>query len=796
MPFNLEQARKDGYNDSEILSHLAETHKFNIEAAMKDGYSEKELIDYLASTPPETRFEAPKDKVPEWGKKHPNWYGAFGATKELYEKIGKPTIEMGGLVGGAAVGTPGGPVGQVAMAGAGYALSKTVTNAIDKQIARLEGIKKRTSATEEVIKSLHNIKEGMMMEMGGQAVGAAIPGMIEKVSAPFAKKITPEIREMTRQATKRDITMTPAEITGSKTLALGEALMEKIPGSTDIIREMRVKGQLEPLLKNLDDLRNKGASQQSINETGRRIWEQVTTYLETEKRMKGDALNKMRTAILAKLGTNETFSVLGLKGKDLLKAKTIAYNERVAEAYADVGNFLPEGKYQTPHLAKTARNILKTRKGLPVQDKKMMNALKWAAKEKNIPPELEEKLAQLPKSVRDSILKDMEDEILIKRDWETIHQFSKDMGALSSKEDALAMGLPGMKFQQTPEGAIYNELKQAALKDMEQIAEGAGSQAMEKLRIAKALYSKGADIYKSKEIRLLAKSNPEDLIGAAFKPNGITEIKLVKKALGPQGFFKLREGFTNKLMGVGKHDVFDPDFFRRELIRYGDEFLNEMYGKEVAKSFKTIAKEGLDLTIQRPGRSFLRAIAREYPETVVDRIIGAPEAKLQSHTLFKNIQTIKKAIKKKEFEALGENLMEKLMQLNQDTGAVRPKSFAKMVDKYSERVLSAFFPKKKVAELKTLGRIAHRIEGAEQVAGNPSGTGQTLIAWGIFRMIMSRPALGAVISFTPKQLAKIYKSNFGMKWLTEGFKVPANSKRGMELATKLSAIVYEEGNQE
>ena len=73
--------------------------------------------------------------------------------------------------------------------------------------------------------------------------------------------------------------------------------------------------------------------------------------------------------------------------------------------------------------------------------------------------------------------------------------------------------------------------------------------------------------------------------------------------------------------------------------------LEEVYGKSTVKQLKKIAQEGLDLGSQKPGQPFLKAITREYPDTVVDRIIGSPESKLQSHTLLKNIQIIKQAIK-------------------------------------------------------------------------------------------------------------------------------------------------------
>jgi hypothetical protein len=269
------------------------------------------------------------------------------------------------------------------------------------------------------------------------------------------------------------------------------------------------------------------------------------------------------------------------------------------------------------------------------------------------------------------------------------------------------------------------------------------------------------------------------LIDVAFRPNGIDEIRLLKKALGPQEFLKLREGFTNKLLGFDKHKVFDPEFFRRNLMKYGDQTIEEVFGKTNAAELKKIAQDGLDLTTHKPGRNFLKTIARTDPDFIVDRIIGAPESKLQSNILGSNLKIVKSAVGEKTFREIGDRLAEKLIVRHQSTDLIRPQGFVRMVDKYNERVLKKFYSHEKVEQLKKLAGVARRLGRAEEIAGNPSGTGQTLIAWGIFRMIMTNPATGAVLSFTPKQFARIYKSKFGMKWLMDGFRLPATSKKAI-----------------
>src|SRR4051812_37528136 len=49
--FNVDAARKAGYNDDEILAHLTQTRKFDVDGAVKAGYSKPDIISHLATAP-------------------------------------------------------------------------------------------------------------------------------------------------------------------------------------------------------------------------------------------------------------------------------------------------------------------------------------------------------------------------------------------------------------------------------------------------------------------------------------------------------------------------------------------------------------------------------------------------------------------------------------------------------------------------------------------------------------------------------------------------------------------------
>lgn len=730
------------------------------------------------------------NQVPEWGRENPNLYGAYGAGKEVYEQVGKPGLEATGAVAGSLMGRPLGPKFQAYGAGLGYGVAKKGTEVVDNLLRKIEGKKEIDSELflkqllDESWSSFKDFSFGLGAESGGESAGKIIEIAGQKLFAPFAKKITPVLKQLAEEAKKRGISFTPTEITDSKTLGLFESLMEKLPGSSDIIRQFRIEKQLNPLLNNLNKLRDRGASKEQIEQTGAKVWDSINEALSKEKNLTETQLNSLRDNIVKKYGINEPKSIVGGEIQETLTKATQTSKDMVNKAYNAVGEEIPPGEFETKNLTETAKKILNEKSKLAAQDSKMMQHLKWASGE-DIPPETLAQLDALPSNVREELITEISHGK--GKEWSTINDFIKEMNALSSKEDALKMAAPGMKYQQTPEGAVYNELKSSANKDLEEIAEKTGSKAYQKLQEAKALYGKEAEIYKSDEIRKIAKANPEDVIPSILKPNGITEINLVKKAIGEKGFERVKQGVTNHLLGADK-EVFDPKFLERQLSKYGDDVLKEIYGEPIVSELKIIAKNGLDLTKQKPGTTFLKSLLKKDPDVIVDAIIGAPESKLASNNLHSNYKAVKNILSVDEKKAIQERFFEKLIQRHPELDTIQPVKFAKMIDKYEER-LPGIFPQKKVNEIRQLADIAYKFGKAEGIAGNPSGTSQTMMAGYIGRQLMFQPVKGTILALAPKQISKLYLSDSGIQWLGSGFKIPAGTQEANALAAKIIAIM-------
>jgi len=799
--FDYEAARKQGHSDEKILMHLVDKHAtsgktFDVEGAMKQGYTTEALIEHLSSFQPPEKLES---NIPKWGQERPELFKAFQVGKDVLRPVAEGTgAQIGATIGGAAAG----PWGMLAGGTLGYGISKKTMDLTDRYINKFEKNKlPPTNLQKEMMQSLYDLREGATYETIGQSAGNVLPRSIEFVSAPFHKRMTPAAKYVLKEAEKAGIRMTAHEVTEAKSLGLAESLMEKIWGSTDIIRDFRLKSQLQPLENELNRLLVKGGSKESVETVGQKIWDETTNYLVNEKKVEGDLLNALRTKMIAKLGSDQSFTGLGMEGKELLKARVQLLRDRKNELYKSIGQVMPEGGFETKNLAAEAKAILAKQKGLPKGslDNELKMWLGWAAKTRNISPKLQKTLDGLPADVRKSVLNDLKDEIKVTRNWDTMQEATKSMEAIMRQDDP--MRYTGLKGQMSPKGWIASRLKNAIRSDMRAAAKQS-PEALENLKVADAFYGDYARVVKSDLIKKLVKTDAGKLVDVAFRPNATEEIKLLKEALGPEGFLRLRQGFMNKLTGIDKHAVYDPNYFRRNIIKYGDETLNAIFGKSNTKELRKIASDGLDLTIHKPSRNYFKGIVEHDPDFIVDKIIGAPESKLQSNILAHNLKRIKQVVDEKTFNELGDKFAEKLFTLHQDTGLIRPKTFVKMVDKYNERVLKKFFPHEKVEQLKKLANIGRRLQAAEEVAGNPSGTGQTLIAWGMFRMIMSAPKKisTAVITFTPKQLAKLYTSKFGLKWLTEGFRLPSSSKKATVYASRIMAIIggkqIKEMNQE
>ena len=722
---------------------------------------------------------------------------------DVFSEYVAPGVEMAAGLGGTAAGTVspipgGGPIGG-ALA---YGGAKQATRGIENLIrGESDG---GFSAKNIVTRPMQDVAEGAV----GEILPVALQKTVSKIIAPGAKKFgskvirnvkgkmervpTTEKADLLKLAKEKGIDLLPTDISGSKTTALFESFLEKLPGSSDVIRDLRVHGQIKPLLANLEELKRSDATQESINEVGEKISKQVNSYLRKETTANEDTLNFVRDKLQGVLGTKKMTSTVAEEAQSKLIKKRDKIKKIVSNRYDDAYEALPTEEVETTSLAKASETVLSEMEGLPAQSALVKEMANWVKSGKRkVPEALLEQISQMDKSEQAKILKKLGLGSGGKIP-KLLEGYAKTLSSELKKADAL-LGKGGSAKELTEEGRHLAMLKKGAQDDLGTIAEKYPDSS-KKLKVAKLSHAKYADIFKKDDIRAFLKSKPKDLIDRIIVKDNVKGVREARKAMGRKGFDKVRDGFTNKLLGVGKHDVFDPKYLSTQLKKYEDDVLTEVYGADAVKGFKQIAEGGLELLDEKPGASFIKTISKEWPQTVVDALIGKEGSKISSGAMLRNMSVIKKAISEKEFNALGDKFLEKIMDVDKHTKLIKPQTFAGKIEKYSDR-LKVFYPEQKVKDLQGLASLSRDLSKAEQIAGNPSGSGQINVMWGLLNLVRRFPSMTpaakaatALVGVVPKKLAQFYTSPAGRKYLTEGYKVPKNKQEVMDTATKIATL--------
>lgn len=219
--FDVDAARKAGYSDDEILSHLTQTRKFDVEGALGKGYSKADVIGYLSGTPaegggvpgapfglpgvPSARSEALKETSREnenvfqpsqrtsLTKMEPSFFGGAPTTEAQSKQISAkaPGIikeanklkwegvgtAVGGEVGGA---YKLGRLARAALMGGGTALGSVTGDVTSGEKPDVKGA---------LIKGGVTAATGYTLDLGADLVGRFIKPFITKAPLPATEEM-------------------------------------------------------------------------------------------------------------------------------------------------------------------------------------------------------------------------------------------------------------------------------------------------------------------------------------------------------------------------------------------------------------------------------------------------------------------------------------------------------------------------------------------------------------------------------------------------------------------------------
>lgn len=763
-------------------------------------YAELRSLQPDTSGAPDVRVE----NIPRWAQENPQLAGAFYAAKKTLSPVAEGLGLVGGGLVGAGAGTVGGPIGTGAGAVAGAGLGYAGVRRFEKMANQLLGVEQPETFGEAFNQTGKDVVTGGAMEAGGQIVGKGIQYGAEKLLQPFAKQITPEMRETARIAQQERVDLTPSEITQSKTLALLEKALGFIPGSSGTIQKaelnqlMQLSNMRERLLQQLSE--GKGTPD-SVERVGLKIKNTIDSLIQRSELAKQKDVKAIANDLLRKVGSADTYESLGMKTQELIKQASEKAVAKKSELYREIGQHIPKGDYPIEQTTKVAESALKRVENSLNPDPTLIKVLKKILRQEEATPEVENILASIkeyPPQVQKQILEGQGIDISTigqyqQRNWNNLQDMRAELNSLIARENqAIGKGAEGFKGQGTLESGIYGRLKKALDADMESIAQQSGSQAKEKLDIANAFYKEEyAPVWKNKDIKRIVYSKPESVVDNILKPNNITEIKTLKKAIGDNGYRPLKEKFVTRLIeNASKGESgFSWEKVMSQLEKYRPEELAEILGENAGAVMSAVAKGMNKESIPVADKFLLGVIKKSTPENVMNMIFHPNNSG--------NINLVKRVIGKDTFNEARTAFTEKLLKMS-EYGMYRPIPSVKAVSQLDEPTLKSIYSSEELTALNNLIRISRAATGAERMAANPSGTAQSVITFQQGRAILTQAAKGRpdkalLIGLLPKGLAKIYLSPIGRKYFTSGFDIPFGAEASANIASKLLLIAGKDG---
>jgi hypothetical protein len=751
-----------------------------------------------------------EEQDPAWFAGHPNLAGLYGATKELYRTVGKPAIETAGMVGGGIVGGASGFLGGMGLgaipgsaagAGLGYAGARNLTGAIDQAF----GIDRWEKPTiPNIVKAT-----GKDLLLG---IGGATPTPKSQI-----RNIAPQVDETILRNFGGKLS--PAEITGGKTKAQVESLLDQVPFASDVMQNWREVNQLKPLIAMRNKYLESGLANTPRGEQlGQKIKVAIDKRLSQFDETKIGSVNDLRDSVLMKLGSKESYETLSKEAQEEIAKKSAEAVMKKNELYRAVDDVIPQGELPFGNYQEESKKQLEEISKLPNADKELTNILKWGSTikqspedaaliktiQEKYPPELHERLYQ-----QAGITPQQE----VTKDWKTMQNHRNQLNDLiKANDESIKQGNPALKGQLSDAGRRYKQLRNALDADFEKIAQGSGAEAAERWKIAQAYYSdEYAPIWKQKTIRNMAYKEPSKVVDLAIKPNSTTEVDLTRKALGDEAFDKtIKPAFTNKILGAGREETFNPKQLQKRLNDYGDETLLRVYTKSELQTLKDISTMGqIFLEKEMPNASLLKSLSKiDNGQVLINSIISSIERSPNSTSLLKNISALKGTLSALEREGLKLELLDRVFRFNQKTSQVEAGTMAKAIFNYKD-TLKLFLSPEEMKGLDSIALIGNAMQKAQQMAANPSGTAKNVIAFGASNELIFKPLetamrgkildaagqfviAGASKVLGARKLAELYLSPRTRKLLIKGMVTPSDTKEGMTLARQLAIVIGNE----
>lgn len=718
----------------------------------------------------------------------------FPVRKAIAQGV-QTTAEGLGSGFGAAAGTAS-PV-----PGGGF-IGGTIGFGIGKQVGKITkellGLRQTPPIGQQFAESAQDLLEGAVLEgaglTGAKVITRGLSGNILKAIPFLSKKATKTSRralQRNQAAEELGFKLTAADATQSRPLALlVESTLDKIPWSTARIREFRLSN-LRNLVKQRETLINKQGPAEAIEKLGAMTQNEIDSFINKFKGVKITKQNQLRDTILSKMGSSETFQELSERTVKFAGEKSRLRGDIGKKLYKKIGEAVPEGATASiNNYQKKAKMLLEGFKNRPPE---------FQAKHSGIIKFLEEAGSGQTDDVAEflgrpgvdpdpSVRLQLESQPRVQPGkrfkWQTLQDVRSDLNSFIRAEDtAVRAGKPGIKGLGTPEGGVYKQLVTALDEDMAQFANETGGNVLKRYRKATNYWKAFKKTMKSGVVKKMLKENPDRLTGEIIKQGAegsASEIIAAKIAIGTKNFNNtIKKAFTNKLLRSTLDENFVPAQLQKDLAKYSDETLKQVYNPTELKQLKELAATSFDkLDKKIINNPFFKAMSNNPAKIAELLLVKGPTG---------NVDLIKKAVDKKTFGGIKRAVLEKIMEINKHE-LISPQKFTTNLHKFREP-LKRLLSKEDFNDLTKLGDVSQLLGSAEDLAGNPSGTTQTLISYGIGVGLLTNPVTGLKIAVTSRGLTELYLSKIGRKYLSTGLRMPSHAKEAASLFTKILGIV-------
>lgn len=699
-------------------------------------------------------------------------------TEEAIMGVVTPIVEGAGMVAGAIAGAPsilGGAVG----AGLGYAGGKRASEQIGEKAFGIPAPKRTLES--ELIETPKDVLTGATMETGGQVVNKAVNYVGGKLLAPFRESAL-QGESVAELARRKGVDLTPAEVTGSKPLALIESALSFTPGSSGVMQRQKVQ-ELEGLVKLREKLLNEitegRTNVKGLEQTGIDIRAKIDEVVSKVKAASEADSLKLKDNLLKLMGSSETYETVGMSAQKTMATRSRAIAEQGEKLYDGVWSKV-KGEIPLSRFQKVAGEMLdrETAKPASIQKKELIRILEdFSGKNKAI--DLEgygpEARAQIEAELGSGGPKSYS--------AKTIQGIRSDLNErIIANDVAFKTQQAGeQKMLSSSEGGIYKRLKASLELDLKEYFRTSGNkEAQEAWDVAQAFWREGKQTFNKPAIIRAMSVNPEKVIDSVFTPGAVTPIRQLKNAIGDAEFEKVKQGFTSKIFDRASKGEFSWDKVSKELDKYGNQTLEQIYSPAEMSAIREVIEIGAN-TENPVINPYLQKLMRySSPETVFNVVFHPNNSK--------NIAAIRDIVPKETFQDAKRILTEKILA-NNEFGIYRPMPSAKNLSKFDDDTLKTIYTKGELQDLKDIVEISKKSYGAEKLGGNPSQTAQSIITFESGKAVLRHPISGSKYLIVPNVMARLYLSETGRRYFTQGFKLPGNLPSSAGLATKLISLI-------